>query len=62
MVSGITHLFVQDYMQQCLKIYIINAITDRYNLMCSIDEYEKQQPSYVDDGIISGVVNQWQKN
>ena len=28
----------------------MNAITDRYNLVCSIDAHEKQQPSYVDDG------------
>ena len=24
--------------------YIINTRTDRYNLMCSIDSHEKQQP------------------
>ena len=29
--------------------YIINAITDRYGLMCFIDAYDKQHPSYVDD-------------
>ena len=31
--------------------YIRNTITDRYNMMCSIDAHGKQQPSYVDDGI-----------
>ena len=28
-----------------------NARTDKYDIMCSIDAHEKQQPSYVDDGI-----------
>ena len=44
MAPGMKHLFVQNYMEQCLKIYIINARTDRYNIMCSIDPHEKQQP------------------
>ena len=30
--------------------YIRNTITDRYNMMYSIDAHGKQQPSYVDDG------------
>ena len=30
--------------------HIINRITDRYNIMCSIYAHGKQQPSYVDDG------------
>ena len=32
MVPGITHLFVQNYMEYCLNIYIINTRTDRYKL------------------------------
>ena len=36
--------------------YIINVITDRYNLVCYINAHDKQQPSYVDGGI-SGDVN-----
>ena len=30
--------------------FIRNARNDRYNLMCSIDAHEKQQPSSFDDG------------
>ena len=31
--------------------FIINARTDRYNIMCYIDEYEKEHQSYsCDDG------------
>ena len=41
-------------MEQCLKIYIRNSRTDRYNIMCSIYSHEKQQPSYVDESIIGG--------
>ena len=37
-------------LEQCLKNFIRNARTDRYNLRGSIDENEKQQPSYFDDG------------
>ena len=54
MVLSITHIFFKIYMEQCLKIYIINSRTDRYNFMCSIDVNEKQQPSSVDDGRICG--------
>ena len=35
--------------------YIGNARTDRYNPIYSIDTYEKQQPSSVDDGRRGGV-------
>ena len=42
MVPGITHIFVQNYMEQCLKIYNINSKTDIYNLICYIDSHEKQ--------------------
>ena len=31
--------------------YIRNARTNRYNLICSIDAHEKQQPVYVNEGI-----------
>ena len=31
--------------------FIINARTDRYNIMCSIDAYEKQHSPSCDDGI-----------
>ena len=34
--------------------YIINAITDRYKIMCSIDAHEKKYPQYVDDISSSG--------
>ena len=54
MVPGVTHVFVQNCMEQCFKIYIRNARTDRYNLMCYIDAHEKQHTSYVDDSISSG--------
>ena len=30
--------------------FIINARTDRYNIMCSIDDNEKNHPSVHDDG------------
>ena len=40
-------------MEQYLKKFI-NEITDRYKLMCSIDEHEKHQPSSVDYGIRGG--------
>ena len=35
-------------MEPCLKIYIINARTDRYNILCSIDAHEKHHPLSVD--------------
>ena len=31
--------------------FIINAGTNRYNIMCSIYEHEKEHPSSCDDGI-----------
>ena len=34
--------------------YIRNAITDIYNIMCSIDAHEKQKPSSIYDGISGG--------
>ena len=34
--------------------YIRNAITNIYNIICSLDANEKQQPSYIDDGISGG--------
>ena len=34
--------------------FIINARTDRYNIMCSIDSHEKEQQSYFDYGRSSG--------
>ena len=54
MLPVIAHIFVKNYMEQCLKIYIRNSRTDRYNIMCSIYSHEKQQPSYVDESIIGG--------
>ena len=54
MVPGITYLFVQNYMEQCLKIYIRNTRTDRYNLMCSIYVHDKQQPLFFDVGSSGG--------
>ena len=34
----------------------INAITDRYHIMCSIDAYEREHQSYsFDDGSSGGV-------
>ena len=35
--------------------FIINARTDRYNIMCSIDAYEKEHQSYSCDDGSSGV-------
>ena len=33
------------------EVFIINAITDRYNIMCFIDAYEREnQSSICDDG------------
>ena len=55
MVPGITHIFVQKYMEQCLKIYIKKARNYRYTIIYSIDAHKKQQPLYVDDGSIGGV-------
>ena len=34
--------------------FIRNARTDRYNIMCSIDEHEKEHQSYFDDGSRGG--------
>ena len=34
--------------------FIRDAITDRYNLMCSIDAHEKKNHSEYDDGISGG--------
>ena len=34
--------------------FIRNVITDRYNIMCSIDEHEKEHKSSCDDGSIGG--------
>ena len=47
--------------------FIIHARTDRYDIMCSIDAYEKEHQSYrCDDGISGGIVHyqqiQWQKH
>ena len=39
-----------------LEEFIINAVTDRYNIMCSIDAYGRENQSYSrDDGISGGV-------
>ena len=35
--------------------FIINAIIDRYNIMCNIDAYEREHPSSIcDDGVSGG--------
>ena len=34
------------------EYFIRNAGTDRYNLMCYITSYDKQQPTYVDNASI----------
>ena len=54
MAPGMKHLFVQNYMEQCLKIYIRNARTDRYNPMCYIDARNQHNTSSVDDGSSGG--------
>ena len=36
------------------EVFIINARTDRYNIMCSIDEYEKENQSSRCDDVSSG--------
>ena len=50
MVPGITHLFVKKLHGTVFEEFIRNERTDKYNLMCSIDENDKHQPSYFDDG------------
>ena len=47
-VPGITHIFVKRN-GTVFEEFIRNARTDRYNLICSIDSHQKQQPSYIDD-------------
>ena len=37
--------------------FIINSRTYRYNIICSITEYYRQQPTYVDDSISAGGVS-----
>ena len=53
MVPGITHLIVKKY-RKVIEEFIINARTDIYNLMCSIDAHEKQNPWEHDDGVSVG--------
>ena len=38
-----------------LEVFIRNARTDRYNIMCSIDAHEKEHQKYCDDGRSVGV-------
>ena len=54
MVPGITHIFVQNYIEPCLKIYIMNSRTDIYNIMYSIDSHDIKKTSYFYDVISSG--------
>ena len=48
----------------CSKLYgtvfgyfIRNALTDRYNLMCSINEHDRQQPTYFYDSNSAGSIS-----
>ena len=41
-------------MEQFSGEFIINARTDRYNLVCSIDAHEKYHPSSLDYGSSGG--------
>ena len=53
MVHGITHLFVRN--EKKTVGFIINTITDRYNIICSIDAHEREHQSYIcDDGSSGG--------
>ena len=54
MGPGITHISETNLMEQCLKIYLRNARTDIYSIMCSIDAHEKQQTLYAYCGISIG--------
>ena len=49
MIPGITHLFVKKLHGTVFEEFIINARTDRYNIMCSIDANEKNYPLVHDD-------------
>ena len=40
--------------RKLFEIFIRNAITDIYNIMCSIDAHEKEHQSSCDDGISGG--------
>ena len=53
MVPSIAQLFVRNYMENCLRVFR-NAITDRYNIMCSIDAHEKEHTSPCNDGSSGG--------
>ena len=44
MVPGITHIFKKNTWK-VFEVFIRNARTDIYNIMCSIDEHEKENPS-----------------
>ena len=39
---------------ECFEEFIINARTEKYNIMCFIDAYEREHQSYICDDGISG--------
>ena len=51
-IHGITHIFVRNYMK-LFQGFIINARTDRYNIVCYTDAYERDNQSYSCDYGIS---------
>ena len=53
-VFAITQPYVINCMQPFLKLFLMNARTEIYNLMCYVTAHDKQKPTYVDDDISSG--------
>ena len=51
-VLGITHILKK--IRDMFEGFIRKARTDRYNIMCAIDENEKNYPSEHDDGSSGG--------
>ena len=45
MVPGITHIFVKKIHEKYFEEFTGNAISERYNLICSIDVHEKNDTS-----------------
>ena len=48
-VQGTTKRFVLNYMELLLKVFITQARTDRYNIMCSLVAHDRMQDNKQDD-------------
>ena len=48
-VHGTTKISVLNYMELLLKVFIIQARTDRYNIMCSLVAHDRMQDNKQDD-------------